>query len=251
MSKRILITLCCTVLIAGCASSPEKPDNSAERHESAETLFQPAQKAMERGDYTSAIKLYEDLETRYPYGPYAEQAQLNTAYSYYQRGDSQAAVAAAERFIKLHPANPHVDYAWYLKGIAYYQAIQGAEWNPKPAEEAFSALDTLAKRWPNSAYATDARLRMARIIDILGQGNLDICKFYYVRHAYIAAANRCSTVITRYQLSPAREEALYYLARSYQHLNLHQLAQTTTSVLAYNYPKSKYLSELGSSAKSG
>ena len=250
MSKRILMSLCCTALIAGCASSPNKPDSSADRHESAETLFQPAQKAMERGDYSSAIKLYEDLETRYPYGPYAEQAQLNTAYSYYRRGDSEAAVAAAERFIKLHPANPHVDYAWYLKGIAYYQAIQGAEWNPKPAEEAFTTLDTLAIRWPHSAYATDARLRMAKIINILGKRNLEICKFYYVRHAYVASANRCSTVIARYQLSSAREEALYYLARSYQHLNLQKLARTTTEILAYNYPKSKYLSDLGSSAKS-
>ncbi|MHB1320322.1 MAG: outer membrane protein assembly factor BamD [Acidithiobacillus ferrivorans] len=249
MSKRILMSLCCTALIAGCASSPNKPDSSADRHESAETLFQPAQKAMEHGDYTSAIKQYEDLETRYPYGPYAEQAQLNTAYSYYQHGDSKAAVAAAERFIKLHPANPHVDYAWYLKGIAYYQAIQGVEENPRPAEEAFSTLSTLAKRWPDSAYAIDARLRMAKIIDLLGQRNLNICKFYYVRHAYVAAADRCNIVITRYQLSPAREEALYYLARSYRHLNLLNLAQTTTSVLAYNYPKSKYLSDLGSSAK--
>ena len=250
MSKRILITLCCTTLIAGCAGGPNKPETSADRHESAEMLFQPAQRAMERGDYSAAIKLYETLETRYPYGPYAEQAQLDTAYSYYRRGDSEAAVAAAERFIKLHPANPHVDYAWYLKGIAYYQAVQGAEWNPKPAEEALATLNTVATRWPNSAYATDARLRMAKIIHILGKRNLEICKFYYMRHAYVAAANRCSMVITRYQLSSAREEALYYLARSYRHLHLQKLARTTTAILAYNYPKSKYLSGLGSGAKS-
>ena len=144
-----------------------------------------------------------------------------------------------------------MDYAWYLKGIAYYQAIQGAQENPRPAEEAFSTLDTLAKRWPHSVYAADARLRMAKIINILGQRNLDICKFYYVRHAYVASANRCNTVITRYQLSTAREEALYYLTRDYRHLDLPQLAQTTAAVLAYNYPGSKYLADLGSSAKPG
>ncbi|MFA5732292.1 MAG: outer membrane protein assembly factor BamD [Acidithiobacillus sp.] len=251
MSKRILMSLCCTALIAGCASTPNHPDSPAVSHESARALFQPAKHAMDRGDYAAAIKLFEDLETRYPYGPYAEQAQLDTAYSYYQRGDSEAAAAAAERFIKLHPANPYVDYAWYLKGIAHYQAIQGAQENPRPIEEAFSALDTLAKRWPHSVYAADARLRMAKVINILGQRNLDTCKFYYVRHAYVASANRCNTVITRYQLSAAREEALYYLTRDYRHLNLPQLAQTTAAVLAYNYPGSKYLSNLGSSAKPG
>ncbi|MGE4531080.1 MAG: outer membrane protein assembly factor BamD [Acidithiobacillus sp.] len=250
MRKRLLITLCCTAVLAGCASNPHKNDHEVEHHESAEQMFQPAKQAMERSDYTTAVRLYEDLETRYPYGPYAEQAQLDTAYSYYKSGDSEAAAAAAERFIKLHPANPHVDYAWYLKGIAYYQAIQGAEWNPKPAEEAFDTLNTLAKRWPKSPYAVDARLRIAKIIDILGKRNLDICKFYYVRHAYIAAADRCTDVITRYQLSPAREEALYYLVRSYRHLNLPQQAETTRKVLAYNYPRSKYLADLGSIGKS-
>lgn len=245
MRKRLLISFCCTALLAGCASTPHKGDQAAETHESAAQMYQPAKQAMERGDYTSAIRHYEELETRYPYGPYAEQAQLDTAYSYYKSGDSEAAAAAAERFIKLHPANPHVDYAWYLKGIAYYEGIQGAEWNPKPAEEAFSTLQTLATRWPHSPYAVDARLRMAKIIDILGKRNLDICKFYYTRHAYVAAANRCDNVVTRYQLSPSREEALYYLVRSYRHLNLQNQAETVSKVLAYNYPKSKYLGDLG------
>lgn len=244
MSKRILVALCCAALLAGCAGGP-KPEKQSENHDSARVMFDPAKQAMDRGDYSTAIKLFEDLEARYPYGPYAEQAELDTAYSYYQRGESDAAVAAAERFIKLHPANPYVDYAWYLKGIAYYQAIQGAEWDPDPAEKAFATFDILVKRWPNTAYAADARQRMAKIIDILGQRNLDICKFYYVRHAYVAAADRCTTVITRYQLSPAREEALYYLARSYARMNLKELAQNTTAILAYNYPRSKYLGELG------
>ncbi len=247
MRKRLLITLCFTAILAGCASNPHKEEPTAESHESAEQMFQPARQAMERGDYTTAIRHFENLETYYPYGPYAEQAQLDTAYSYYKSGDSEAAAAAAERFIKLHPANPHVDYAWYLKGIAYYEAIQGAEWNPKPAEEAFNALNVVAKRWPKSAYAVDARLRMAKIIDVLGKRNLDICKFYYTRHAYVAAANRCNVTITRYQLSPSREEAMYYLVRAYRHLNLPKQAATVRQVLAYNYPKSKYLSDLGNS----
>ncbi|AEK59082.1 outer membrane protein assembly factor BamD [Acidithiobacillus caldus] len=248
MRKRIVFPIVAHLtllgVLSGCASDGAKDSLKESSHLSAAAMYRPAKAAQDRGDYSSAVRLYEELETRYPYGPYAEQAQLNTAYCYYKQGDSEAAAAAAERFIKLHPVNPFVDYAWYLKGIAYYQAIQGAQWNPKPLEESFATLETLVKRWPNSAYAADARLRMEKIIDILGQRELDICKFYYIRHAYVAAANRCNDVVTRYQLSPAREEALYYLSLSYRHMNLDGLAKTTAGVLKANYPQSKYLKEL-------
>jgi outer membrane protein assembly factor BamD len=245
MRKRSLALIAVLVLsAAGCASDNHKKD-LMDSHEAAATMYSHAKQAEDRGDYGTAIREYQDLEAMYPYGPYAEQAQLNTAYSYYRQGDSKAAAAAAERFIKLHPVNPYVDYAWYLKGISQYQAIEGADWNPVPLHEAFDTFETLVKRWPKSAYAADARLRMEKIIDLLGKRNLDICKFYYVRHAYVASANRCSDVVSKYQLSPAREEALYYLYLSYQHLDLKELAQNTASILRYNYPGGKYTRKLG------
>ncbi len=246
MRKRSFFIFCSISLLtlAGCATDKPKGD-LLDSHEAAATMYQKAKQAQDREDYGQAIRGYEDLEAMYPYGPYAEQAQLNIAYSYYQQGESKAAAAAAERFIKLHPVNPFVDYAWYLKGISQYQEIEGANWNPVPMRQAFDTFETLVKRWPKSPYAADARLRMAKIIDLLGKRNLDICKFYYVRHAYVAAANRCTTVVSKYQLSPAREEALYYLYLSYKHLDLAQLAQNTAAILRYNYPKSSYLSKIG------
>ena len=245
MSKRAL-TLVAVLLLAGCATpkSSVLPSESSKPGEDAAKLYAPAKTAMERGDYSTAIKGFEDLEARYPYGPYAEQAQLDTAYAYYKQDESAAAVAAADRFIKLHPANPSVDYAWYIKGIAYYQAIKGPEWDPDPAEKAYDTLRTLVERFPNSRYAADARARMAKVIDILGSRNLAICKFYYQRQAYVAAADRCERVVTDYQLSPAREEALYYLAKSYQKLGVDVLARQTAAVLAYNYPNSPHLKDL-------
>ena len=245
MRKRSLIVITVLALsAAGCASDNHK-HNLMDSHEAAATMYQTAKKAQDRGDYSSAVRDYQDLEAMYPYGPYAEQAQLNTAYSFYKQGDSKAAAAAAERFIKLHPVNPYVDYAWYLKGIAQYQAIEGANWNPAPLHEAFDTFETLVKRWPKSAYAADARLRMEKIIDLLGKRNLDICKFYYARDAYVASANRCARVVTKYQLSPAREEALYYLYLSYKHLSLGNLAQNTAKILRFNYPQGKYTRKLG------
>ncbi len=253
MRKRIILTLSCTALLAGCASDSSSSSTglysdlmakAKYRNLSAAAIFQKAKKAQDREDYSSAVTVYESLESLYPYGPYAEQAQLNTAYCYYRRGESEAAEAAASHFIRLHPANPHVDYAWYLKGIAYYQSIRGAEWNPRPLHSAFDTLETVVKRWPNSAYAADARQRMAKIIDILGRRQLDICRFYYIRHAYVAAANRCESVVSKYQLSPSRQEALYYLTLSYRHLHMKKMASTTLAILKHNYPKGSYTRDL-------
>ncbi|MBU2753922.1 outer membrane protein assembly factor BamD [Acidithiobacillus sp. CV18-2] len=245
MRKRSLAVMAIlTLAAAGCASDKPK-DHLLDSHAAAAVMYQKGKSAQDRGDYGTAVRDYQDLEAMYPYGPYAEQAQLNTAYSYYQQGESKAAAAAAERFIKLHPVNPHVDYAWYLKGISQYQEIEGANWNPVPLHQAFDTFETLVKRWPKSAYAADARLRMEKIIDLLGKRNLDICKFYYVRDAYVASANRCQEVVTKYQLSPAREEALYYLYLSYKRLDLAKQAQNTAAILRYNYPQGKYTKKLG------
>ncbi|MGK9449683.1 outer membrane protein assembly factor BamD [Acidithiobacillus caldus] len=218
---------------SACASGPHPHHHHAQ---SAQAMFRPGKAALDSGDYDRAIRDFQNLQAEYPYGPYAEQAQLDTAYAYYKQGDSKAAVAAADAFIKAHPVNPHVDYAWYLKGLAQYQAIEGAEFDPRPDYEALQTFRYVAKTYPKSAYALSARLHIAKIIDILGERNLRICKFYYIRHAFVAAANRCVRVIRDYQLSPARNMALYYLARSYRRLDLLGLARTTAIILHHNAP---------------
>ncbi len=225
--------------LSGCASNPDKKGESIHVAPVAQ-MFRPAQEALHRGDYDRAIRQFQNLQTEYPYGPYSEQSQLDTAYAYYKSGDSKAAAAAASAFIKAHPANPHVVYAYYLKGLAEYEGIEGPEYSPTPEYKALKTFTYLAKTFPQTPYAISARLHIAKIIDILGQRNLNICKFYYIRDAYVASANRCTRVITDYQLSPAREEALYYLAKSYLHLDLLRMAKTTARILQANYPNSKY-----------
>lgn len=229
--------------LAGCASTPHRT-HAPIPVEPVVRMFAPGRAALQSGDYNTAIRKFEDLETEYPYGPYSEQAQLDTAYAYYRADDSKAAVAAADAFIKAHPVNPHVDYAFYLKGLAEYQAIEGPEFTPTPDYQALATFTYLAKRYPHTPYALSARLHIAKIIDILSQRNLNICKFYYIRDAYVASANRCSRVITAYQLSPARQEALYYLTKSYLHLNLTGLARTTAMILHANYPRGRYSQRL-------
>ncbi|WP_414039787.1 outer membrane protein assembly factor BamD [Acidithiobacillus sp. M4-SHS-6] len=241
----LLVSTVITLALAGCASSPDKKGEAIHVAPVAQ-MFRPGQEALRRGDYNRAIRQFENLQSEYPYGPYAEQSQLDTAYAYYKSGDAKAAAAAATAFIKAHPANPHVVYAYYLKGLAEYEGIEGPEYTPTPDYEALRTFTYLAKTFPKTPYAVSARLHIAKIIDILGQRNLNICKFYYIRDAYVASANRCSRVITDYQLSPAREEALYYLSKSYAHLNLDQLARTTAIILHANYPQGRFTRKLRS-----
>lgn len=229
--------------MSGCASSPNK--SSADNSASVEKLYAEAEKPFKAGNYQTAIKDFEELESRYPYGRYAEQAQLNVAYSYYKMGESAAAVTAADRFIKLHPANPHVDYAYYLRGLAYYQSIEGPQRDPQPVHSAYDTFNLLITRFPASIYAPDARLRMAKALDILGEYELDVARYYFTRGAYLAAANRSEQVVTTYQLTPAREEALAIMAKSYAALGLPKLASDSVRVLRKNYPNSAYLRQLG------
>lgn len=230
-------------LMSGCASSPDKTEASSGA--SVERLYAEAEKPFKAGNYQTAIEKFEELESRYPYGRHAEQAQLNVAYSYYKMGESAAAVTAADRFIKLHPTHPRVDYAYYLRGLAYYQAIEGAERDPQPARNAFDTFNLLITRYPASIYAADARLRMAKALDILGEHELDVARYYFARGAYVAAANRSKQVVTTYQLTPAREEALAIMARSYAALGLPKLASDTAGILRKNYPNSAFLRQIG------
>lgn len=245
LSSFLFISALMTLSLSGCASTPDKKGEHIHVAPVAQ-MFRPAQEALHRGDYDRAIRQFENLQTEYPYGPYSEQSQLDTAYAYYRSGDSKAAAATASAFIKAHPANPHVVYAYYLKALAEYEGIEGPEYTPAPDYEALNTFTYLAKTFPKTPYAVSARLHIAKIIDILGQRNLNICKFYYIRDAYVASANRCSRVITDYQLSPAREEALYYLSKSYLHLNLNQQARTTAAILHANYPQGRFTKRLRS-----
>lgn len=237
-----VIALALGASLAGCAAGSK--NKAADSATPVEKLYAEAEKPYKSGSYQQAIEKFEELESRYPYGRYAEQAQLNVAYSYYKMGESAAAVAAADRFIKLHPTHSSVDYAYYLRGIAYYQAIEGAVWDPQPARNAYDSLNTVVTRFPDSRYAADARLRMAKALEILGNYELNVAKYYFTRGAFVAAAERSKTVITDYQLTPAREEALALLARSYAAMGLSDLARDTAKILAYNYPNSRFLKEL-------
>ena len=254
---RILALLVRFVLIAGlaaglttgCSLLPEEIDDT--KNWSASKLYYTAKESLNEGDYEKAVKMYERLEARYPYGAFAQQAQLEVAYAYYRDNEPLSAVAATERFIKLHPQHPHVDYAYYLRGLANFVEDQTllarfsdqdmSERDPKAAREAFDSFKELVVRFPESKYAADAAARMKYLVNALAMHEVHVGRYYYKRGAYVAAANRGKYVLQNYQQSPALEEALVIMARSYGKLDLKDLQADVVRVINKNFPDSPYL----------
>ena len=231
--------------LAGCGSVPD--DETAGWD--AQKLYSEAKTLMNEGGYDEAIKLFEKLESRYPYGRYAQQAQLDTAYAYYKSEEPDLAILAAERFIKLHPNHHDVDYAYYLKGLVNFNEDLGmlgsmgkdlSQRDPKAAREAFDTFRELIERFPASKYAEDARQRMQYLVNLLAFHEVHVARYYYRRGAYIAAVNRAQTAITQYPNAPAHEEALFLLVKSYDKLGLGELRDDADRVMQQNFPDSDY-----------
>lgn len=233
------------LLIAGCSGLSEKPDETAGW--SAQKIYSEAKDAMEQGVFDRAVTLFEKLESRYPFGRYAQQAQLEIAYAYYKAGEAASAVTAAERFIKLHPNHPSVDYAYYLRGLAnfnddlgYFGALSRqdpAERDPRAARQAFDAFRELVVKFPDSRYAKDASLRMAYLLNALAANDVAVARYYMKRKAYLAAVNRAQNVVKTYPQAPAVEDALIIMVLGYEALGLKDLQADARRVLDKNYPQ--------------
>ncbi len=236
--------------LAGCGLLPEQIDETKDW--SAQRLYTAAKSELAEGNYERAIQMFERLEARYPYGPYAQQAQLEVAYAYYKDNEPVSAITAADRFIKLYPNHPHVDYAYYLKGLANFVEERGllaglgsqdmSERDPKAARESFDAFKELVTRFPDSKYTPDALARMRYLVNALASHEVHVARYYFKRGAYVAAANRGKYVIEHYPQAPALEEALYLMAMSYDRLELPDLRDDALRVLKHNFPNSPYLS---------
>lgn len=238
---RLLLGSLILALLVACASSDLPDENAPERQ-----LYDGARDALDRGNISQAIRYLSALEVRYPFGPYAEQAQLELIYAHSKAYDNEAAIAAADRFIRLHPQHPNVDYAYYLRGLAKYTQNQGfierylpfdpSQRDPGPARESFADFAQLLQRFPNSAYAADARLRMVSLRNLLARYEVHVANYYFKRKAYLAAANRARGVVENFPQTPAVPDALAAMVQAYLILGLNDLAEDSNRVLATNYP---------------
>ncbi len=241
---RHLLIILVVLTLSACSYFSEDEDETVTW--SADRLYAEAKGKLDAGYYKDAVKLYQKLETRYPFGTHAQQALLDLSYAYYKNEEPDAAVSACERFIKLYPQNAHVDYAFYLKGLTNFNRGKGltqrflptdeSQRDPGAALRAFQDFSELVKRFPNSQYVEDAEQRMRYLRNNLTQNEVHVATYYMRRGAFVAAANRARYVVENYPRTPAVPDALVILAKAYRVLEMDDLADDALRVLEFNYP---------------
>ena len=253
--RSLLLMLAMSLFLAACSSSSGNKEYDETNGWSAQRIYTEAREEMSSGSWDRAIKLLEVLEAKYPFGRFAQQAQIDIAYAYWKSGDHASALAACDRFIKLYPNHANVDYAYYLRGLVNFNEDLGilgkvsrqdpTERDNKAARESFDTFKELLTRFPESKYAPDARLRIRYLVHALGQYEVHVARYYMKRGAYLAAVNRAQNVITTYPNTPAQEEALFILYKGYDAMGMKDLSADARRVLDMNYPKSEIVRNNG------
>ncbi|GAA6169830.1 outer membrane protein assembly factor BamD [Sessilibacter corallicola] len=245
------------VLLSGCSLFGSKDDQaSAEENTTEKLLYDSAQSFLRSGQWESAISNLQLLEENFPFGNYAEQAQLELIYAHYKNFETGAAIASADRFIRLHPQHRQVDYAYYMKGLATFTQGKGiferflptdlTRRDPGPARESFSHFAQLLARYPNSIYAPDAKKRMIYLRNLLARYEIHVANYYFKRGAYLAAANRGRYVVENFQKTPAVPDGLAVMTQAYKFLGMEKLSEQNRTVLAQNFPEHPALNDDGS-----
>ena len=233
--------------LGGCASAPKNVDDG----KSIAKLYEEARDEASAGAYDRAIKLYERIEGRAAGTLLSQQAQLEQAYLLYKQQEKARALAVVERFMKLHPTSPAGDYAYYLQGLINFNDDLGifgslakqdlSERDQQASRDAYQSFKQLVDRYPDSKYAADARERMKYIVNALASYEVHVARYYYMRGAYLAAANRAQQALQDFRGVPAAEEALFLMAASYDKLGLVPLRDDAQRVLKTNYPRSQWI----------
>ena len=254
-THRFIIFLTCLLCLTGCSvfglfgKDDDEKDPEITADETAAKLYSQAHRQLIGRDLTGAIEKFELLEARYPFGRYAQQAQLELAYAYYKQNNTDQALDSVNRFIKLNPLHPSIDYAYYMKGLITFDSGKNlihyvlprdpSNNDPTSLREAFDIFSLLIDKYPDSKYADDAKLRMIYLRNELAEYELKVAKFYIRRGAYVASANRAKYIMENYQGAEVMPEAVYILEQSYVKLGIDDLAEDTHRVFAQNYPTGK------------
>jgi outer membrane protein assembly factor BamD len=253
ISRRLTASIILLALtLGGCA---EKDADILTADDDAKNLYKRASQSLDAGRLELAIQYFHILESRYPFSPYALQAQLDLAYAYYRYDKAEEVISEADRFIRFNPTHPNVDYAYYIKALANFKQRtsflerwfprNSADYNQKPLQDSFNDFATLLRKFPHSKYAADARLRMIFLKQKMAEYEIRIAQYYLRRKAWIAAANRANYVLQYYYDTPHNEEALVIMAKSYRELKLKEPEQNALKTLRLNFPNNEYLKEQG------
>ena len=241
--------------IGGCS----KDEVEVDLETTEQAAYSSAQASLSAGNYQGAIQKLQLLESRFPFGRYAEQAQLEIIFAYFKSAQPEAARAAADRFIRLHPTHPSLDYAYYLKGMVSFEQdknflssfipMDPSTRDPGAARKSFDDFSQLLRRFPDSEYAPDAQQKMKYLRNLIAASEVNVARYYIKRGAYVAAANRGRWVFENYQGAASVPDALAVMVEAYKLLNMEKLADQTLSVLNKNYPDHDSLDEDGNFRK--
>ena len=227
--------------VTGCAKTSEatKADQSYVARD-VETLYNFGKETLDQKRYKASALIFDEVERQHPYSVWARRAQLMSAFSYYMARDYQEAILAAQRFLSLHPGNKDAPYAYYLVAMSYYEQIIGVERDQKVTQQALDALNELVRRYPNTDYAADARLKIDLARDHLAGKEMDTGRWYQSQGQYLAAVLRFRNVVEKYDTTTHVPEALERLVETYLALGIPEEAKKAAAVLGYNYPGSKW-----------
>lgn len=237
----LMIGIALIAPLAGCArgSASSKADTNYVASD-VNTLYNAAKDRLDRRQYKLAAALFDEVERQHPYSPWARRAQLMSAFSYYAAKQYNESIQSAQRFLAIHPGNKDAPYAYYLIALDYYEQITDVTRDQKVTQQALNALGELTRRYPNTRYAADARLKIDLVRDHLAGKEMEIGRFYQRRSQWLAATVRFRAVVDEYDTTTHAPEALMRLTESYLALGMREEALKAAAVLGYNYPGTKW-----------
>ena len=238
--RSLLLPVVALAVLGGCATGKTGKKDQRYLAQDVETLYTAAKSTLDRRQYKLAGAQFDEVERQHPYSVWARRAQLMSAYAYYVGGQYGEAIGSAQRFLSLHPGSREAPYAYYMVAISYYEQITSVQKDQKITQQALDALGELIRRYPNTDYAADARLKIDLARDHLAGKEMEVGRFYQRQGLYLAAILRFRNEIDRYDTTTHTPEALHRLVECYLSLGLPEEAKKAAAVLGSNYRESKW-----------
>ena len=229
------------LVLSACGTN--KKERLAYVERPAELIYNEALNQLDRGDWDDAKLLFQEVERQHPFDKWARRSMLMSAYASYRAADHEESIAQANRFIGLHPGSDSAPYGYYLIAINFYDQIYDVGRDQATTVAAEAALQQVVRRYPDSDYARDARLKLELTHDHLAGKEMDVGRYYLKQNQHLAAIGRFKNVVAEYETTSQTEEALHRLVESYVSIGVIQEAKLVGSVLGYNYPDSEWYAD--------
>ena len=238
--RRALLTMAGVAALSACASSVEEDERFAYVEQPVEVLYREGAERLETRRYEEAIAYFEEVERQHPYSAWARRSMLMTAFAHYRQRDYEEAIEQVDRFLAIHPGNKDAAYAYYLKAMSNYERIRDVGRDQDITKNALASLEDVARRYPETDYARDARLKIDLTRDHLAGKEMDVGRYYLRQGQHVAAVGRFNTVLTQYQTTSHVPEALHRIVESYLQMGVVPEARRHAAILGYNYPGSPW-----------